>query len=269
MSREIRRVPLDFDFPCGETWSGYLTDEFDFPSCPDCFYVELPTLMSRLFPDPGPSASGLTPSAYAISQSFYPHMIGGPMAEQLAWCNKIGQAEVDHLLAEGRLIDFSHRWNPETSKWEPRDVKVTAAMVNANRFAHDAINHSLLVRFRCQQLGIEVSCPTCEGHGSIATEEQRQAADDWEGTEPPTGPGYQLWQTVSEGGPVSPVFATPEGLATWIRDYGTENDGRNTPYEGLVAWVRDEGSSVGSFAMVPGRGMVSGVELAAEVVSGE
>lgn len=29
---------------------------------------------------------------------------------------------------------------------------------------------------------------------------------------------YQMYQTVSEGTPVSPVFATPEGLAKWLAD---------------------------------------------------
>lgn len=31
----------------------------------------------------------------------------------------------------------------------------------------------------------------------------------------PTGDGWQLWQTVSDG-PVSPVFATPEELVDWM-----------------------------------------------------
>jgi hypothetical protein len=32
---------------------------------------------------------------------------------------------------------------------------------------------------------------------------------------PPTGEGWQLWQTVSDG-PISPVFATPEELIDWM-----------------------------------------------------
>lgn len=33
--------------------------------------------------------------------------------------------------------------------------------------------------------------------------------------EPPKGVGYQLWETVSEGSPVSPVFETLEQLCEW------------------------------------------------------
>ena len=56
----------------------------------------------------------------------------------------------------------------------------------------------------------------------------------WKPTEPPAGDGYQIWETVSEGSPISPVFATPEELARHMA--GTKwgaDDG--TPYE---AWLK-------------------------------
>lgn len=34
--------------------------------------------------------------------------------------------------------------------------------------------------------------------------------------DPPTGEGWQLWETVSEGSPISPVFRDREGLIDWI-----------------------------------------------------
>jgi hypothetical protein len=290
MSREVRRVPLDFDFPLGETWSGYLTDEFDFPPCPDCAYEELPTIMSQLFPDRRGSrqpSTGMTREAYAIAQTFYPHMIGGPMAKLLAWGDKLGQAEVDHLVAKRRL-GWADRW----ACWDRIELTVpriaedgheiryefvrndrpgpTAAEVNVGQrkdgpgWGHDAINRMMLVEFRCQQLGITIECPTCDGHGDLATDEQRQAAKEWQGTEPPVGEGYQLWQTVSEGGPVSPVFATPGELADWIIASGKDLHGANVSYERLIAWIIKGGQSVGSFVYIPERGIVSGVEAAAD-----
>jgi hypothetical protein len=39
--------------------------------------------------------------------------------------------------------------------------------------------------------------------------------------EPPTGPGYQLWETTTEGSPQSPVFATLEELAEWCEGNAT------------------------------------------------
>ena len=61
-------------------------------------------------------------------------------------------------------------------------------------------------------------CPTCDGHGSLeAYPGQRAEADAWEPTEPPEGEGWQYWETVSEGSPISPVFATADGLSRWLQ----------------------------------------------------
>lgn len=38
------------------------------------------------------------------------------------------------------------------------------------------------------------------------------------GLDPPDGEGFQLWETTSEGSPISPVFTTPEELAEWCED---------------------------------------------------
>ena len=36
--------------------------------------------------------------------------------------------------------------------------------------------------------------------------------------EPPEGEGYQLWETTTEGSPVSPVFETLDDLCEWCED---------------------------------------------------
>ena len=41
------------------------------------------------------------------------------------------------------------------------------------------------------------------------------------GFDPPSGDGYQLWETTSEGSPISPVFETLEELAKWCEDGAT------------------------------------------------
>ena len=38
---------------------------------------------------------------------------------------------------------------------------------------------------------------------------------------PPQGEGYQLWETTSEGSPVSPVFATLDELCEWCEPNAT------------------------------------------------
>jgi hypothetical protein len=203
-SRVVKRVPLDFDWPLNEVWKGYLMGgEFDFPCCTTCG------------PRDGYGRScgdGLTPEARAVEQSFYAF----GCREEIRWCDKLGQAEVDHLVAEGRLSTWVPGEDGERGHWEQRPR--SAAEVNASPHIHDAINRWKLVSFRCKQLGIDESCPDCGGHGDIATNEQREAADNWKGAEPPTGEGYQLWETISEGSPITPVFPRPVDLAQWCAE---------------------------------------------------
>lgn len=47
---------------------------------------------------------------------------------------------------------------------------------------------------------------------------------DWRNhfkVDPPTGEGFQLWETTTEGAPVSPVFKTAEELAAWCEENAT------------------------------------------------
>jgi len=68
--------------------------------------------------------------------------------------------------------------------------------------------------------------------------------------EPPDGPGWQVWETVSEGSAVSPVFASAEELARHLstvgddwavksREAGGPNVRRLPTYEQALAFVMD------------------------------
>lgn len=39
--------------------------------------------------------------------------------------------------------------------------------------------------------------------------------------DPPVGEGFQLWETTTEGSPMSPVFVSPEELAAWCEENAT------------------------------------------------
>lgn len=60
---------------------------------------------------------------------------------------------------------------------------------------------------------------------STSSAEEKRASEAWKETEPPTGDGYQLWETVSEGSPISPVFPTRELFIEWLITDGGR-DGR-------------------------------------------
>lgn len=245
MSREVRRVPMDFDCPIGDTWGGYLRpEELDLPTCATC------------------DGDGSSPEARAVANTFYPHMIvsagawhgAREHADSLAWHDKIGQAEVDMLIEKGRLQECRSRQPTDDNPrdWEWVSVPRTAAEVNAANApgsgmmaGHDGINRMYLIQFRCERLGIPIACKTCDGSGEVAGPELKAAHEAWEPTPPPVGDGWQLWQTVSEGGPVTPVFASADALIGYLCSHLGFNPG-------AARTLVEQGSSLGSFVGIGG-----------------
>lgn len=73
---------------------------------------------------------------------------------------------------------------------------------------------------------------------------------------------YQMYETCSEGTPISPVFATPEEVARWCANNGASAFGSMTAtYDQWLATAR--GAWAPSMVMVSGK-MMSGVEFAAK-----
>lgn len=248
MSREIRRVPLDFDWPLQKVWGGYLRpNRLDGAQCPECkngysaHAQNLYDLWYGYLPF-DPESTGSTPLTFdtpAVRAFAERNVLNSPdyygtgetaiarEGRRLArlwneqWSHHLSQDDVDALVAGNRLYDFTHTWSKET-RWQKIDPPVvpTAAQVNEwslRGFGHDSINASVVVSARCKREGQAKICSRCEGHGSVeAYPGQRAEADAWEPTEPPTGDGWQMWETVSEGSPVSPVFPDAEGLARWL-----------------------------------------------------
>ena len=178
------------------------------------------------------------------------------------WCHHLNQDDVDALIAAGRLVDFTHTcrrgegWKPI----EPRPV-VTAAQVNEwslDGSGHDSINAGIAVEARCEREGFTATCPACGGHGSTeAYEGQRAEAEAWERTEPPLGEGWQLWETMTEGSPISPVFASAEDLATWMSDL---ERGEGWVPASVAAKFIEEGWAP-TMVGTPETGPVSGIEF--------
>jgi hypothetical protein len=69
---------------------------------------------------------------------------------------------------------------------------------------------------------------------------------------------YMMYETTSEGSPISPAFATPEELAKWLADNGASSFGASTAsYE---SWLRVCKGGWAPSAVVDAHGIRSGVE---------
>jgi hypothetical protein len=236
MSREVRRVPLDFDWPTEKVWEGYVRPaSLSETDCPDC------------------GGTGYSPTALWLSATFYgyAHREG----DTARWCDKISQAEVDILQAAGRL----RVWRDGAWHNDKRTAEDVNEMQRNHRGleGHDAINRGILIDYRCAALGFSDRCSICEGHGSTeAYPGQRAESEAWEPTQPPEGEGWQMWETVSEGSPLSPVFATSEGLVDWMVDVGAWR--QKYSREQAEKFVR-VGFSLGSFIVRDGQ-VIDGID---------
>lgn len=241
MGREIRRVPLDFDWPIDKVWDGFLNPHGG--PCPaavrgECFdgytagrkwlYV-IANLLSVAGGDAAsPGRRGIWPHPYLQELPFGPSFQNkpvGPTPDLAA----LTTALAGRPPSDGLGHDACDRWSIEK--------KIIAA-----------------AGFDPETWGV---CPTCGGDGDDPA--QRAAAEAWKATSPPKGDAYQLWSTTTEGHPMSPPKASPEELARWLADNGASTFGYETAsYATWLSFIRGPGWA--PTAMSDGRTLVSGVE---------
>lgn len=197
MGREIKKVQLDFNWPMNMVWRGFL-NPYHSQKCEAC------------------GGSGLNEATKQLSDNWYRYMGG-----ENHWSDKLTQDEVNALIKEGRLHDLTHIWSKDGG-WQPKEPmpNVTAEMVNAwsrEGMGHDAINMWICRDVRAKRLGIYGLCECCSGEGELwFSDKIKELNENFESYEPPEGDGYQIWETVSEGSPISPVFNDKESMIKWL-----------------------------------------------------
>ena len=214
MGRELKRVPLDFKWAKNQVWKGYI-NPFHSMECKSC------------------GGYGLNPATKKISDDWYTHL---RTDGKLGWSKDLTDVEVAALAEHGRLdemIPGRPFLDEEDNKWKAwvnkelvevlQPLYPTAKSVNehfASRpFGHDSCNHWLCTKARAIHLGVYGKCEYCGGEGHIwQSDEIKNLHEDWKSFEPPVGEGYQLWETTSEGSPVSPVFDSLDKLCEWLED---------------------------------------------------
>jgi hypothetical protein len=200
MGREIKRVPLDFDWPLDQTWSGYLMpDNLSVPDCGTC------------------AGRGETTARQWVGQIAHLLMVLD-----------------DDLNAQTRGRDL-HPWLRDTGclAWGVRpsaDIREFGTGL-AGRESDGSLGHDGIDRWRATDALIRAAgldpdvwgkCSTCDGTGSIeAYPGQAAEAEAWQRTDPPEGEGWQVWQTVGEGSPITPVLPTAEALVDHLATVGT------------------------------------------------
>lgn len=268
MGRDIKRVDCNNAVPVGVHWEGYLNPHYGARQpCPACggtgasprarifeeqWYGNAPfdpaSTGSTLFTTNEPAIRELaerncqrTPGHFGYGDSAVERE-----ARRLAdhfnpsWCHHLSQEDVDALIAGGRLRDFTQDF-VRGEGWVDKDPvpQVSAREVNVwslRGMGHDALNRWICVRARCEREGVPEKCATCDGDGDWwPSEEAKALYESWEQAEPPAGDGWQVWENVSEGSPVTPAFATAEELIDYLVKYGDAWD----QHRGDGGWNRE------------------------------
>lgn len=298
MGRELKRVSLDFNWPLNKVWGGFINPFYQQSvDCPDCkgtgsskevqhltdlWYGNIP------FRPEDNGSVPFTTSNPAIRRFAKRNCESAPdyygsnersierEARRLCslfnseWMYHLNDADVAALVAADRLRDFTHTWTPE-GKWQKKEPPYipTAREVNEGSIGGGFSSPEGWPIFKvlCEKNGWLEDCLRCNGEGSLwPTPEIKKACDDWEATEPPVGEGFQMWETTSEGSPISPVFETAEKLAHWLADNNASAfGGDGASYETWLAMIGRGWAP--SAVFTSDKGLRSGVEAVADDAS--
>ena len=272
MGRELKRVPLNFEWPLNKPWQGFINPHHVATQCAHCggsgsssnarqlkdqWYGNAPFRPedrgSQSFTAQHPAVRAAAERNIGHAPYFYGR---GELAIEIeatrlaahfnrSWSHHLNAHDVAALIEGGRLHDFTSEFKPGTG-WIKRDPmpEITPEQVNAwslSGFGHDSINQWIVVTAECKRLGVSSTCDHCNGDGEIwPSEEAKATYEAWSRSEPPTGDGYQIWETVSEGSPISPVFATPEELAEYMASHPWGAD-RGSSFESWMKFINGPG----------------------------
>lgn len=231
MGREVRRVPLDFNWPIDKVWKGFVNPYYRPCPSPDCRNGQ--TIARARLEDIVRLISISAHDAGCVGRS-HPYFYAG------TFISSRGDVPGKDLLELTKGIEKAgQKIGAHTLEWTIEKTLMTMAGLDPDTWG---------------------MCPIC--HGENIDPALQEQYEKWECQDPPSGEGWQMWETVSEGSPISPVFATPEKLAQWLADTGASTFGSMTaPYDVWLKMIVGSGWAPSAVAL-PGVGLVSGVYAA-------
>lgn len=172
----VKRVPVDFDWPLGEVWHGYVNPWPGPVVCPDCF------------------ATGFNPGTKRLNDTFR------------SWAPNMTKEEERELLEKGPTRREIKKLKQRGTGSDTPLIRLLLVEIRAKRRGAWG---------PCGRCGGNQYVAN-ENPAVVKLYTGVDLYSEWHPLEPPFGEGWQLWEDPSpEGRPVSKVFVRPEDLATW------------------------------------------------------
>ncbi len=195
MGRCVKRVPLDFGWPLNKPWKGYVNPYHRPCPGPDCQRY-----------------TGRTPARALAEAAINLILIAGEDAAKGGslhpWASRIGGETFTRVGFDATELSIG-----------------LAGRGPFLPFGHDSVDRYVAVEKLIVAAGLPKTwgyCPVCGGQCIDPAFQERYEA--WHPEEPPTGEGWQVWETVSEGSPISPIFKTAEGMIDWLVGEGVSRE---------------------------------------------
>jgi len=237
MGRELKRVPIDFQWEIDELWCGYINPH-KVHKCKEC------------------DGSGYSKEYRELEEEWYcfkdaeykPNPFRkGSQYNVNAWNNNLTKEDVKALLKAGRLWDFTrvpiddeqkevvkqkiadgkNSWLPFDNGYTPTPQEVNEW--NLKSMGHDSLNAWYCIKARLKREKKSSDCNKCKGTGANWQHPKAKSLyEKWKSYDPPTGEGFQLWTTTTEGSPMTPVFNSLEELCDYCEKGKISVFGRST-----------------------------------------
>jgi hypothetical protein len=252
VSREVRRVPLDFDAPLDTVWAGYvMPDHLTQTPCPTC--VDGATAASKWL-------ETFCRRLWMLAEDAIAQERGKPMHPYLT-------NDPCPVTTRGAYNAATHTWTewPQLIRPSADILPLIGGLVGETPDYFRGIipgDHSYKMLMKIvEAAGLDPDtwgiCTTCNGEARLdAYEGQSDDIEAWQPTEPPTGDGWQLWNTAGDPMPISPVCSTADDLAAWMSHPDRGN--RWVPQPTAARFIAAGWAPTA--AGTPDTGIVSGVE---------
>ena len=238
MGRELKRVPLNFEWELDKLWSGYVNPH-SYHKCKHCdgtgYSKEYQKLKDEWYSFenelrlPNPFKEGYSYNSLALSHNLTQEDVQALLDGNRLWdFTRVPLTKEHEDIIEQRRKEGKNSWLPFNNGYVPTAKEVNEWSLKSI-IGHDDINCFIVVEARLKKQGILSECGVCKGSGSNwQSEKAKLLYESWENYDPPIGEGFQLWTTTNEGAPMSPVFDSLENLCDFLERDKVSLFGSNT-----------------------------------------